>query len=139
MINKADSASSSFVVYLGAKNNNKINSQLIDPMVRKFFDAKNIKTYREIDAGDEISDLDFKKVELSYFYEKIFFDIHKTDGDIEVIPKYLVTIDEVNCKLVCPQTNMQYDCISLNETPVLFFIYLDLNEILTFMRQCKND
>jgi hypothetical protein len=139
MINKADSASSSFVVYLGAKNNNKINSQLIDPKVRKFFDAKNIKTYREIDAGDAISDLDFKKVEFSYFYEKILLDIHKTDGNIEVIPKYLVTIDKINCKLVCPQTNMQYDCISLNETPVLFFIYLDLNEILTFMRQCKND
>lgn len=139
MINKADSASSSFVVYLGAKNNNKINSQLIDPKVKKFFDAKNIKTYREIDAGDAISDLDFKKVEFSYFYEKILFDIHKTDGDIEVVPKYLVTIDKSNCKLVCPQTNIQYDCISLNETPVLFFIYLDLNEVLTFMRQCKND
>lgn len=139
MINKAGDVTSSFVIYLSTKNNNDINNKLIKPKIKKFFDSLNINYYHEIHETGTVSDLDFKIVDFSFFYEKVFFDISKTDMTVNVIPKYCITVDKNNCKILCPKTNIYHDLIVLNKTPVLYFIYVDINEIITFMRQCKND
>lgn len=136
MISENTEAESSYVAYLQFKDSEKIKKELIEPRVKDFFSARNIDNYEEIRANKEISDLDFEKQEMSYFYENIFYDISKNrDGKVEFSVKYSITLDKKNCKEEpCEKTNIFYDEILLNKTPVFYFIYVSIDEIFSFLR-----
>ncbi len=135
MISENRKAQSQFVTYLSVKDSSKINQELIEPKIKKFFAAKNITGQKSIDADKGISDLDFKTVDFSYFYDVIFYDIAKNkEGKIEIPVKYCITIDKQNCSKTCEKTGMLYDEILLYNQPVFYFIYVDIVEIFSFLR-----
>ncbi len=135
MISQKPKVQSHFVTYISVKDNSKINDKLT-LKVAEFFQAKNITQYKSIAENSEISDVDFKKVEFSYFYDVIFYDIVKNkEGKIEIPVKYCITLDKQNCSKTCEKTGMLYDEILLYNQPVFYFIYIDIKEIFDFLRK----
>lgn len=113
-----------------------INKKLITPKIKEFFDIRNIKEYSQIDNNIYISDLDFKNIKFSFFYEHIFKDIHKEENGRIICPiKYCITIDPLLCTKICSATKIRYDEICLGKTPVLYYIFIDIADIMKFARQ----
>ena len=135
MILNNNKVTSSFITYLSIKDNTLINKKLIEPLVKKFLNCKNIDYYEEIKENHEISDLDFKKVDFSYFYDYILNDISIKDFGIGYTTKFCITIDKTNCPKTCKKTGIFYDEILLYKTPIFYFIYIDIEEIFVFLRE----
>jgi hypothetical protein len=149
MISEKQNLQSQFVTYLSVDCKSKINQELIEPRVKNFFDAKNISAYKPIDSDKAISDLDFKTVDFSYFYDVIFYDIAKNkEGKIEIPVKYCITLDKKNCPqeiitdwyMVLNEVPVEpiytlYDEIFLYNQPVFYFIYVDIKDIFYFLRK----
>jgi hypothetical protein len=108
---------------------------------------KNQLPYQE-----NITEKDFKKVEISYFYENLFYDLgeREPDGRLKVKIKWGITFDEkcVPCQLgyVNPsfrgygkppdiKKERRYGTIDINGSPVFYYIYFTLQEILDFLKR----
>ncbi|MEY3996226.1 MAG: hypothetical protein RL344_569 [Pseudomonadota bacterium] len=140
MINNNRKAQSQFVTYLSVKDNSSINENILSTIIKPFFEEYKIVNFKSIAENSEISDIDFKNVEFSYFYDIIFHDISKNKSDVINIPtKYCITIDKDNCSKFCEKTNIHYDEILLYNQPVFYFIYIDIKDILKFLRTNKGN
>ncbi len=138
MISDNQDAHSSFTAYLQFKNSDRVRHGLFEPIVKRFFSARDIIDYKEISINSEISDFDFSSeyTEIGYFYEFIFNDIRKdTEGKIDFSIKYIITLDKNNCQEQCPKTGIFYDEITLNKKPACYFIYISIEEIFSFLRK----
>lgn len=106
-----------------------------------------------------ITELDFKKIDMSYFYENIFDDLErKPDGKLEAKIKWGITFDlkcapieliyvssesrgfgskiaEKNGK---GRPQRRYGTIDINGKPVFYYIYFTLQEILDVIKQLPN-
>lgn len=135
MISQKSNVQSNFVTYISVKDNSLINSEFIFPKVEKFFTTKGITEHEPITENRKISDVDFKTVDFSYFYDVIFYDIAKNkEGKIEIPVKYCITLDKQNCSKTCEKTGILYNEILLYNQPVFYFIYVDIVEIFKFLR-----
>jgi hypothetical protein len=138
MIEERIKSKSHFVGYLGIKDYDKVNEELILPKVKSFFDTRNIKHYKCINKEASISDLDFKYANFSNFfpnfYDFIVDEIHKTNDKVETVVTYCITLDETNCSKTCDKTGIHYDEFLLYKEPVFYFIYIDIKDIFAFLR-----
>jgi hypothetical protein len=129
---------SQFVGYFSIKNFKKIECDLILPTVQKFFMARNIQSFKPIDEYSAFADLDFDSKNFSefftHFYDFIIDDIHKNEDHIVVPVTYCITLDETNCLKICDQTQTRYDEILLFDTPVFYFIFVDVKDIFSCLR-----
>jgi hypothetical protein len=106
-----------------------------------------------------ITELDFKKIDMSYFYENIFYDLErKPDGKLEAKIKWGITFDlkcapieliyvssesrgfdrkiaEKNAK---GHPQRRYGTIDINGKPVFYYVYFTLQEILDVIKQLPN-
>lgn len=106
-----------------------------------------------------ITELDFTKIDMSYFYENIFDDLErKPDGKLEAKIKWGITFD-LKCAPIeliyvssesrgfghknaekngkgSPQR--RYGTIDINGKPVFYYIYFTLQEILDVIKQLPN-
>lgn len=142
MIQEQPEVISYYVPYLSfnKKASDVINNKFITPKIDRFFVARRIAKgkYKPIDVTKYISDLDFKTVSFSYFYENILADItKKQSGEILHTVKYGITFDEEVTHKICEETKTKYDEILLNKKPIFYFIYFDLKEIIIFLREEK--
>lgn len=138
MMNNNDELLSKYNPYLSfkAETSTYINKNLIIPKIKDFFRVMKIDEYHHLDSKFYISDLDFKKIEFSFFYEHILQDIHRAKSGSVVCPiKYCITIDPLLCTKTCPITKIRYDQICLGKTPVLYYIFIDIAEIMEYARQ----
>ena len=135
MVSENTRAISNFITYLSVKQNQPINNNLIKPLAKRFFESKEVDNYLPIQENAEISDLDFKKVDFSYFYDYVFNDIHKNNEIIEIPVKYCITIDKQNCLKKCEETGILYDEILLYKQPIFYFIYIDVKDIFNALRR----
>jgi hypothetical protein len=137
MIQEQPEVISFYVPYLNFCENTSrfIAENFIEPKVKEFFYTRKIDKYDLIDTEKYISDLDFKKVSFSYFYENILADIEKQSGNVHHIIKYGITFDEEVTPETCEKTKIKYDEILLNKKPIFYFIYVDLKEMMSFLRK----
>ncbi len=138
MIETNSKAKSQFVGYFGVKNYEQIKKNLIEPKVKDFFDVRNIQNPKEIEAEGIFADKDFldmsKPFMNPFFYEFIVDGIHKNGDNVEIPVTYCITLDETNCSKTCDQTQIRYDEILLFDTPVFYFIYVDVKDIFSCLR-----
>jgi hypothetical protein len=138
MIQKQPEVTSFYVPYLSfcAYTSRFLAEKFIEPKVKNFFEVRKIDKYDPIGAEKSISDLDFKTVHFSYFYDYILADIKKDkSGKIINEVKYCITFDEEVTSQTCEKTNLKYDEILLNKKPIFYFIYVDFKKIMSFLRQ----
>ena len=106
-----------------------------------------------------ITELDFKKIDMSYFYENIFYDLErKPDGKLEAKIKWGITFD-VKCAPIelsygseksrgfgrnraekngNGRPYRRYGTIDINRKPVFYYIYFTLQEILDVIKKLPN-
>lgn len=119
--------------------------------VENFFTTIQVKIPNLISSyleySEVITDLDFndyKNINISYFYDKLFFDLGNRDKNNKlIIPiKWTVTFD-INCtpikvrELIIPNSGnlcRHFGTIDVGGTPILYYIYFTMQEILDAIR-----
>ena len=98
---------------------------------------------------------DFNKVKISYFYKNLFYDLgeRETDNKLKSKIKWGITFDEkcVPCQLgyVNPsfrgygkppdiKKERRYGTIDINGSPVFYYIYFTLQEILDVLKDYQD-
>jgi len=106
-------------------------------LIKIFFDTKRIVNYQPLDKNKVISDKDFcntKFIDITYFYDYIVGDISKDEnGKIQHIIRYAITFD----KAMTPkdENGISYGEIKLGNNPIFYFIYVDLQDMLNFLKK----
>lgn len=144
MIETNTKSKSQFVGYLAVKNVERIEHDLILPTVEKFFAVREMTDFKPIDENAAFADLDFDRKNFDnffeHFYEFIVDSIHKNaDGKIEIPVTYCITLDETNCLQTCEKTGIRYDEMLLFDTPVFYFLYVDIKAIFSYLKNTKNE
>lgn len=138
MIETNSKSKSQFVGYFGVKNVEKIERDLIFPTVEKFFNTRKITDFKAIQNEAAFADLDFQSKNFedffAHFYEFIVDGIQKNGDHIEIPVTYCITLDETNCSKICEQTQIRYDEILLFDTPVFYFIFVDIKSVFACLR-----
>lgn len=114
---------------------------LIKPLIDGFFFERGIDNYSLLSNDKIISDIDFDRHDFfSYFYLGLLGDINKckSNNNVAFDVKYLITIDKVNCNKKCDKTHVCYDEILLSGTPILYFIYVDILDIISYVRRYRD-
>lgn len=142
MIQQQTDSISSYVPYLsfGKDTHQVVNEQFIKPKVKKFFAARQITYYQPLKLECYISDKDYKDYKTLTFeciYDCVLAEIRKelSTGKVSLPVKYEITLDEQVTSKTCRDTQIKYDEILLNNSPILYFIYIDLKELLSFVRE----
>ncbi|WP_337884488.1 hypothetical protein [Fischerella thermalis] len=117
----------------------------------------------QITYHNTITEKDFRSKNISYFYENIFFDLDKRDSDnkLDFSPKWGITFDEkiapIEVSFLSPtfrvysdsrpifkpfyydhldyKWNYRYGTIDINGTPVFYYIYFTLQELLDVIKK----
>lgn len=134
MILSNSEITSKFIIGLSVYDSIDVRENLINPMVSKFFRARNIEEYNELDFEYAFSDLDFKNKDFDFIYCKLLSDICRKEKAIHIPVKYLVTLDKESCSKRCEKTGLLFDTIDINRFPFFYFIHFDFYEILKFIR-----
>ena len=137
MINSSANINSNYLICATVKDSTPIRQGLIAPLVKKFFDSREIKNYEELPFEHGFSDVDFLSIKFDQIYKTLLAGIERKGGTIEVPTKYLLTLDKINCPQKCKKTDVYYDTIEINDRPFLFFIYIDFSLIMSELRKYK--
>ncbi|OKH33664.1 hypothetical protein NIES2101_39755 [Calothrix sp. HK-06] len=106
-----------------------------------------------------ITDQDFKTVDIKYFYDNLFYDLGERQADGKLLPKikWGITFDEKCAPIKVGWINPNFDgsqheirpfytdregspyrrygTIDINGTPIFYYIYFTIQEILNVIRQ----
>lgn len=137
MIKSSDNINSNYLVCAAVKDSAPIKQELIDPLVKRFFESQEISSYEELPVAHGFSDVDFLNIGFDQIYKTLLTGIKRNSDFIEIPTKYLLTLDKINCSQKCKKTDMHYDTIEINDRPFLFFIYIDLTTIISELRKWK--
>ena len=145
------------IASLKPKTRQLVNQQFIMPILQSFFSNKNgIENFCELDPDKLKTEVEFlKKGEAesfvkSYIYKEIVNEISKEGKLIIFKPKYVVTFDSDLTDYKIDETvypykmifnddsigerNIKYGVIRLGEEPILYYIFIDLQEIIRFIK-----
>lgn len=137
MINSLDSINSNYLVCAVVKDSAPIRESLINPLVKRFFESQEISNYEELSIEHGFSDVDFQNIGFEQIYRNLLAGVKRNGDAIEIPTKYLLTLDKINCSQKCKKTEIHYDTVEINDKPFMFFIYIDLNTIISELRKNK--
>ncbi|MEY4980616.1 MAG: hypothetical protein RLZZ352_2886 [Pseudomonadota bacterium] len=135
MIKDYDGIESDYLVCALIKDSTIIKQNLINPLVARFFQFQEIEKYEELSIEYGFSDIDFPRIGFDRIYNTLLSVIKREDNIIDVPVKYFLTLDKINCSQKCKKTDIYYDTIEINDRPFLYFIYIDLIEIIQELRK----
>jgi hypothetical protein len=117
----------------------------VEKKVGQFFDAReDVDTpdeVQKVDPEDAITekDFDFKgdddtySVPFNYLYDVVMEGVKKVDGVIDHTA-YTITFDEDLTPDRCEKTGIYYGCMHLAGKPVLYYIRLNLADLIAEVR-----
>jgi hypothetical protein len=114
-----------------------IQEQVVTPKVKEFFfhRGKKFEEIIKIDEGKCVTDLNFKKIEISYLYENLLknLKVKNQNGFVWNI-FYTITFDQQLVSKTCEKTNLIYNELCIGKFPVIYFIYFDLQDFFDAIR-----
>ena len=147
--NSASSVISPFnpIVTLNPKMRKRVNEEFIKPILEIFFSDKGeLSDFEEFDLDKLKTEIEFQ-TELNfvktYVYKELMNSIKKDSiGNVLYKPRYLISFDkdltnyDVSEKKY-PQTQrgIRYGVIRLGNIPILYYIYVDLQKIIRFIKK----
>ncbi len=161
--NSSNSVLSPFnpILSLDTQIRNKVNEEFIKPIIHLFFSDKGgIENFKKLDADKLKTEIEFKDFSKSfvksYLYKELMTEITKDEkGDIIFLPRYTISFDkdltaykkdpkkypykEVFKNSKYNETNIRYGCIRLANAPILYIIYIDLQEIIRFIKTLPSE
>jgi hypothetical protein len=141
---KHDSASSVIsifnpVVSLSSQVLEIVNKEFIYPILEDFFkDKGGIDSYEELDPDKIKTEIEFQDTiesyVKSYVYKEVMNTISKNkDGTINFKPRYVVSFDQ-DLTDFQEERGIKYGELRLGNAPILYFIYIDLQELIRFIK-----
>lgn len=132
----------------------KIATKYIIEQVKIFFDTIKVNIPNLIESyfpySESIIDDEFKKVDIEYFYNNLFYDLGEKEedrdakGKLKVKPKWCITFHSKSTPIEVPTLKIpnsdlsrRYGTIDIVGTPILYYIYFTLPEILDYVIKNK--
>jgi hypothetical protein len=141
--NSASSVISPFnpVVSLNPQVRQIVNEKFIYPILKNFFQDKGgIDAYEELDPDKIKTEIEFNQKDTqesyvkSYVYKELMSVISKNDdGTINFKPRYVVSFDQYLTDFK-NERGIKYGELRLGDAPILYFIYIDLQELIKFIK-----
>lgn len=142
------------IASLKPKIRKAVNERFILPILESFFANKGgLDKFSELDPDKLKTEIEFVRTEnfvKTYIYKEIIDKISKQDKKVVFEPKYVITFDRdlTNFKrdetnypynsifnINSPDTNhIKYGVIRLGEAPILYYIYIDLQQLIKFIK-----
>lgn len=130
------------IASLKPKTRKAVNEMFILPILEMFFKNKGkIDNFSELDPDKLKTEVEFLKTEnfvKTYIYKEIINEISKQDKTVVFKPKYVITFDndlanygEIN--------NIKYGVIRLGEEPILYYILIDLQQLIKFIKNLPEE
>lgn len=113
------------VAFIHPKIHKEVNEGFILPKIRSKF-GENFNEMEELATEKLITEADFRKMGNfvnDYFYKELMNNISKKDGKIIFKPKYVLTFDK----------NLEDKKICLGEKPILYYVYIDFQELMDYI------
>lgn len=139
--NSASSVLSLFnpVVSLKLEVRKIVNEEFIYPILVDFFkDKGGIDSYEELHPDKIKTEIEFQDTiesyVKSYVYKEVMNTISKNnDGTINFKPRYVVSFDQ-DLTDFQEERGIKYGKLRLGNAPILYFIYIDLQELIRFIK-----
>jgi len=145
------------VASLRPKTRNLVNELFMTPILKSFFSDKGgIDNYSELDPDKLKTEVEFNATDeaesfvKTYVYKEIVNSIAKVGKKVEFKPRYVITFDTdltnyKNDSTLYPyttifddynmeNTNIKYGVIRLGNAPILYYILIDLQKIIQFIK-----
>ena len=134
------------VVSLNSQVRQIVNEEFIYPILDKFFkDKGGIDSYEELDPDKIKTEIEFSQKDTqesyvkSYVYKELMNVISKKDdGTINFKPRYVVSFDQ-DLTDFKEERGIKYGELRLGDAPILYFIYIDLQELIRFIKNIPID
>jgi len=134
------------VVSLNSQVRQIVNEEFIYPILDNFFkDKGGIDSYEELDPDKIKTEIEFQKKDTiesyvkSYVYKEVMNTISKNeDGTINFKPRYVVSFDQ-DLTDFKEERGIKYGELRLGDAPILYFIYIDLQELIRFIKNIPID
>ncbi|HEY0053881.1 MAG TPA: hypothetical protein VGB63_00880 [Pedobacter sp.] len=134
------------VVSLNSQVRQRVNEEFIYPILDKFFkDKGGIDSYEELDPDKIKTEIEFSQKDTqesyvkSYVYKELMNVISKKDdGTINFKPRYVVSFDQ-DLTDFKEERGIKYGELRLGDAPILYFIYIDLQELIRFIKNIPID
>jgi hypothetical protein len=146
--NSASSVISIFnpVVSLNSQVRKIVNEDFIYPILERFFkDRGGVDSYEELDPDKIKTEIEFSQKDTqesyvkSYVYKELMNVISKSDdGTINFKPRYVVSFDQELTDFK-EKMGIKYGELRLGDVPILYFIYIDLQELIRFIKNIPMD
>lgn len=127
------------VVSLSSEVRETVNKEFIYPILEDFFkDKGGIDSYEELDPDKIKTEIEFQDTiesyVKSYVYKEVMNTISKNkDGTINFKPRYVVSFDQ-DLTDFQEKMGIKYGELRLGNAPILYFIYIDLQELIRFIK-----
>ncbi len=134
------------VVSLNSQVRQIVNEEFVYPILEDFFkDKGGIDSYEELDPDKIKTEIEFKKKDTlesyvkSYVYKEVMNTISKNDdGTINFKPRYVVSFDQ-DLTDFKEERGIKYGELRLGNAAILYFIYIDLQELIRFIKNIPID
>lgn len=124
-----------------------IEEEVIEPFIEhhagRFFKAQegieDIDQVHRIEAKNVITDIDWHsheeetRAEFKYVYEHVMRRAEKRDGQTRQMA-YAITFDRLLTTKTCEETDIQFETMTLAGEPILYYLKLDLGDIIAEVR-----
>jgi len=125
------------IASLKPKTRKAVNERFILPILTSFFANKGgISNFSELDPDKLITEIEFVKTEnfvKTYIYKEIIDEISKQGKKVVFKPKYVITFDE-DLANYGKENDTKYGVIRLGEVPILYYILIDLQQLIKFIK-----
>lgn len=147
------------VLTLAPEVRREVNERFIKPILAAFFEEKGgVENYEALDPDKLITEFEFNheaegySFVKDYLYAEVMQQIEKrSDGRVEFKPRYVVTFDfsltTAKSRAEYPYNDIgedigrrspiRYGTMKLGEAPVLYFIKLQLQPLIRFIRKLE--
>lgn len=144
------------IASLKPKIRKAVNERFISPILEAFFshpERGGIGNFSALDPDKLITEIEFVKTEnfvQTYIYKEIINKISKEDKKVKFEPKYVITFDRDLTNFKRDETiypynsifninsldtkHIEYGVIRLGDAPILYYIYIDLQQIIKFIK-----
>lgn len=142
------------VASLKPKTRKLVNDRFLVPIIENFFlNRGGIGNFCELDSDKLMTEIEFTRTQnfvKTYIYKEIIDKIDKNGNKIVFKPKYVITFDAdlTNYKRddsLYPykaifsdstqrETNIKYGVIRLGDAPILYYIFIDLQKVIKFIK-----
>lgn len=130
------------IVSLKPDTRKAVNERFILPILENFFKNKGgIDCFSELDADRLITEKEFVSTEnfvQTYIYKEIIDEISKKGQEVIFKPKYVTTFD-TDLADYKEENGIKYGVIRLGQAPILYYILLDLQQLIRFIKDLPEE